>query len=115
MPYLQFDDDQHAVLVEVAPGEVQGRPGVVKAGVAERLSDNLSKAQTTLEGALAGILERTAGAMVRAVKSLEDTPSEIELQFSIKATGELGNLAVGKLSGESNYAVKLTWSKPAPS
>jgi len=32
------------------------------------------------------------------------------VEFSIKATGELGNLAIGKLSGDANYSVKLTWS-----
>jgi len=36
------------------------------------------------------------------------------IQFSIKATGELGNFAVGKLSGDSNFSVKLTWSKTSP-
>ncbi|MGW5237379.1 CU044_2847 family protein [Monashia sp. NPDC004114] len=114
MTYLQFNDDEHTILVEVTPADVQARPGVVKAGVADRINDGLVKAQTSLQAAFGALLEQTAGSFVQAVRRLEDPPDNIELQFSVKATGELGNLAIGKLSGESNYAVKLTWTRPLP-
>jgi len=38
--------------VEVAPQKVQQRPGVVKAGIGEKLNDGLRKAQSTLESAV---------------------------------------------------------------
>ena len=111
MAYLQFDDDEHSLLIEVTATEVQTRPGVVKAGIADRLGEGLVKAQTSLQSAFDSLLQQTAGAFVHAVRNLDDPPDQIELGFSVKATGELGNLAVGKLSGESNYSVKLTWAK----
>jgi Trypsin-co-occurring domain 1 len=114
MTYLQFRDGDGTVLVEIAPQEVQERPGVVKAGIGEKLSDSLLKAQSTLESAVAAVIDRSAGAFVRAIKALEEPPDVVEIQFSVKATGELGNFAVGKLSGDSNFAVKLTWSKTSP-
>ncbi len=114
MPYLQFPDGDGAVLVEVAPQEVQVRPGVVKAGIGDKLNDGLLKAQSTLESAVAAVIDRSAGAFVPAIKALEEPPHVVEIEFSVKATGELGNFAVGKLSGDSNFAVKLTWSKTSP-
>ncbi len=110
MPYLAFEAEGGAILVEVAPQETQ-QGGIVKAGIGEKLQDGVAKAQATFERALCSLVERTAGAFVRAVNALDDPPNEIEMEFAIKATGEVGNLAVGKLSGDANYSVKLTWSK----
>lgn len=39
---------------------------------------------------------------------------EVELTFSLTATGELGNFAIGKVGIEAGYTVKLTWKKDAP-
>ena len=37
----------------------------------------------------------------------------MEITFGLKATGEVGNLAVGKVAGESNYQVKMVWRRSA--
>ena len=108
MTYLQFPDGDGTVLVEVAPQEVQARPGVVKAGIGAKRNGGLLKAQSTRESPVAAVIDRSAGACVRAIKALGEPPDVVEIQFSVKATGELGNLAVGKLSGDSNFSVKLT-------
>lgn len=112
MAYLEFDGEDGTVLVELGQSEVQPAEGVLKAGIAERIQDNLAKAQATFDNALAALIRNSAGAFVRAVNSLDDVPDQIEISFGIKATGEVGNFAVGKLSGDANYTVKLTWSKP---
>jgi hypothetical protein len=109
MTYLVFDGDETPVLVEVADRETAQVPGMVKAGVGDRLKDGLVQARVKFGDALTTLIDLNAGAFVRAVKSLEDVPDEVEIEFSVKATGELGNFAVGKLSGESNYRVKLLW------
>jgi|SRR5215813_7018272 len=114
MAYLSFDAGGSSVLVEVAPQETVSAPGIVKAGVGERLKEGLAQAQVGFGDALTRLIDVNAGAFVRAVKRLKDVPDEIEVQFSIKATGELGNLAVGKLAGDANYSVKLTWRSVAP-
>ena len=112
MAYLAFEAEGGDILVEVSPQETaQQGGGVVKAGIGDRLQDGVARAQATFERALSGLVERSAGAFVRAVNALDDPPDQIEMQFAIKATGEAGNLAVGKLSGDANYSVKLTWSK----
>jgi Trypsin-co-occurring domain 1 len=110
MGYLEFGTGQDPVLVEVGDQEITSAPGIVKAGVADRLKDGVARAQVSFGDALTKLIDMNAGAFVRAVQRLEEVPDQIEVEFSIKATGELGNLAIGKLSGDANYSVKLTWS-----
>jgi hypothetical protein len=52
-------------------------------------------------------------AFLAAVDALDKPPAEMEITFGLKATGEVGNLAVGKVAGESNYQVKMIWRRPA--
>jgi hypothetical protein len=33
------------------------------------------------------------------------------VQFGLKASGDLGSLAIGKVGSEANYAVTLKWKK----
>ena len=37
---------------------------------------------------------------------------EAVVEFGLKAVGELGNVAIGKMGGEMNYKVTLRWKKP---
>src|SRR5574341_1266306 len=37
---------------------------------------------------------------------------EAEVKFGLKAVGEAGILAVGKIGGETNYEITLKWKKP---
>jgi hypothetical protein len=109
--YLVFEGEEGPLLVELAQAEVHPPAGVVKAGIADRVQDNVARAQARFDSALTALIRGSAGAFVRAVNALEDVPDQVEIEFGIKATGEVGNLAVGKLSGDANYTVKLTWSR----
>lgn len=113
MAYLVFDGEDGPVLVELGQTEFKAPEGVLKAGISERVKDNLAKAQATFDQSLTSLIRGSVGGFVRAVKALDDVPDQIEIEFGIKATGEVGNLAVGKMSGDVNYTVKLTWSKTA--
>jgi hypothetical protein len=37
---------------------------------------------------------------------------EAEIKFGLKAVGEAGNIAIGKVGGEVNYEITLHWKKP---
>jgi hypothetical protein len=56
-------------------------------------------------------VRENAQALIDKVKQLSDPPDEVEVAFGLKATGELGNLAVAKVGAEANYTVKLTWKR----
>ena len=112
MAYLSFENpDGLATLVEVAAQEIEPDAGVVKVGVGERLRGAVATASASLEDALSAVIRANTQAFLRAVDSLPEAPDQVEIAFALTATGELSNLAVGKLGGEANYTVTLSWTK----
>jgi Trypsin-co-occurring domain 1 len=111
MAYLSFpNDDGSATLVEVAAREIEPEPGVIKVGVGDRLRGAVATARSSLEDALTSVIRANTQAFLQAVDSLSERPDQVEIAFAVTATGELSNLAVGKLGGEANYSVTLTWT-----
>ncbi|MET0416144.1 MAG: CU044_2847 family protein [Actinoplanes sp.] len=110
MAYLSFESaDGSTTLVEVSTEEIEAEPGVVKVGVGDRVRSAVASARESLEEALTSVIQTNTRAFLRAVDSLPEAPSQVEISFAVKATGELSNLAVGKLGSEANYNVTLTW------
>jgi hypothetical protein len=108
--YIRFlTADGHEILVEVERDEVSPSSGVVKAGLKDRVEDAVGVAQATYEAALERIIHHSVNAFIQSVRGLPHPPTEVEVTFGIKATGEAGNVAVGKVGGEANFAVKLAW------
>jgi hypothetical protein len=111
MTYMSFSsDDGSSILVEVSVDEIEPPTGVVKAGLGDRLRGATTTALDSLEHALATVIRTNTQAFLRAVDALPEAPDQIEIAFALKATGELGNIAVGRLGGEANYKVTLTWT-----
>jgi class 3 adenylate cyclase len=111
MAYMSFSsDDGSSILVEVSADEIEPPTGVVKAGIGDRLRGAVAAAHDSLEDALTTVIRANTQAFLQAVDALPEAPDQIEIAFALKATGELGNLAVGKLGGEANYSVTLTWT-----
>ena len=112
--YIQFKTaDGESVLVETEVAEVTVQPGIVKAGLGDKIQEAVATAQDTLEDAMRRAIRHNAQAIIEAVQSLPRRPTEVEITFGLKATGEIGNVAVGKAGGEVNYTIKLAW-KPEP-
>ena len=101
--YIEYElKDRTTVLVETS--EPEG--GVIKA--AHDADGNLVKRATQkFEVALAGVKPWAASLRHQLNDLLAD---EIEVTFGLKAIGEAGNFAVGKVGGEANYEVTLKWS-----
>lgn len=101
--YIEYTtDDGHVVLVEAeeVPQDVvkASRDGldVVKAG--QRFTEALASVRGSLR------------ALVTEMNALE--VEEAEVRFGLKAVGEAGIFAVGKVGGEMNYEITLKWKKP---
>lgn len=116
--YVQFDTGtKDHLLVEVneaepppaKAGDDAYGAGTDKAGLLDMTERVVAKAQTAFGDAVETALRANVETFYSAIKALPAPPSEIEITFALKATGELSNLAVGKLGAESNYTVKLTW------
>jgi len=101
--YIEYKtDDGSTVLIELA--EATG--GVVRAA-----NDGLKIVETgkKFKEAFASI----RGTIKDLVAEMDDLHvEEGEIKFGLKALGEAGIFAVGKVGGEMNYEVTLKWKKP---
>lgn len=112
--YIAFDNpDGSSTLVEVTAEEAAIGPGApVRAGLVDRAGDAVRAASISLQDALTAAIRNNAQALHRGVQEISPPPTEVEISFALKATGELGNVAVGKAGAEANYTLKLVWKQP---
>jgi len=118
--YLRFasgEGETADVLVEVDATEGAPVAGEQDAGLLQwarnQAGDAVAVAQNGFEQAVRRAVGLNVKAFLAAADELEKPPAEMEITFGLKATGEVGNLAVGKVAGESNYQVKMVWRRSA--
>ena len=108
--FMEFTSRDGAILLEVDAGDVQATPGgLVKAGLQDRVNSAVAVARDSLEESVVRVLRSNARTFLRAVEELDRKPAEMEVTFGLKATGEVGNMAVAKAAGEASYSVRLLW------
>jgi Trypsin-co-occurring domain 1 len=94
-----------SVLVEIA-AEPDGP--VVRGG---RRQQQVVEAGRTLEAVLAD-LGPTAQAIVGRLRSLAQSPDEIQVEFGVKLNAS-ARLVVAQSTGEANFRVALRWAAPS--
>jgi hypothetical protein len=104
------------VLVEVDAAGGLSLAGEENAGLGRWARDQagtaVAAAQSGFEQAVRQAVSVNVRAFLAAADSLDEPPAEMEVTFGLKATGEAGNLAVGKVAGECNYQVRMVWRRP---
>lgn len=118
--YLRFSSgngEAGEVLVEVDTVEDLPVVGEQNAGLRQwarnQTGEAVAVAQSGFEQAVRRAVSLNVRAFLSAADALEKPPAEMEITFGLKATGEVGNLAVGKVAGESNYQIKMIWRRSA--
>lgn len=110
--YIQFTSaDGNSLLVEVDEGEVSSQQAIQKAGLREMAGKSVAMAQTSFEQAIQQAMRYNAQVFLESIVNLPILPSEAEITFGLKITGEIGNVAVGKAGGETNYTIRLIWKR----
>lgn len=119
MSYLRLasgEGEAADVLVEVGESGNLPATGEQNAGLGRWARDHageaVTMAQDGFEEAVRRAVSVNARAFLAAADDLEEPPDEMEITFGLKVTGEAGNLAVGKVAGESNYQVRMVWKRP---
>jgi Trypsin-co-occurring domain 1 len=95
-------EDGTSVFVEA---ESSGREAV-RGGRAGGLA---MEAGETFESALARV-QPAAFAIVELLRAISDAPEEIEVEFGIQLSAEVGAF-VARASGDANFRVALRWSR----
>jgi hypothetical protein len=128
--YLEFKNGDQSIFVEVDPPRVDRKPasedgkaspgynddfgdsedGKASLNVKDVFQSSLLKVERSFSDAFSA-LRVNAEAFMSEVSAIDIKPSEIEMTFGLKASGELGNFAVGKITADANYTVKMVWKK----
>lgn len=118
--YMRFasgEGEAGDILVEVDAAEDLPLAGEQNAGLRQwarnQAGEAVAVAQSEFEQAVRRTVSLNVRAFLAAAGALEEPPAEMEITFGLKATGEVGNLAVGKVAGECSYQVKMVWRRPA--
>jgi len=109
--YIEFPlEGGGAILIE-SPDEPSKAPtGLVPATRGESLKEMAEQARQSFDASVENV-RKSADLLVNKLRALSDPPDEMEVSFSLKASGELGNIAIGKAGAEANYTVTLRWRK----
>jgi Trypsin-co-occurring domain 1 len=110
--FIEFPTETEGVtiLVEVDAAEAVPPPGVQKAGLFGK-DKSVAVAGERFDVAIRRVISENVRALTDAVKDLAEKPDEVELKFGLKATGELGNIAIAKVGVESTFEVRLAWKQ----
>jgi hypothetical protein len=108
--YVEFPlDGGGTILIETPDEPDKPKSGFVRSGIEGPTQEWADKAQRSFNHSITGV-RQSAEELVNQLSAL--SPDEMEVNFSLKATGELGgNLVIAKLGGEVNYSVTLKWRK----
>ena len=72
--------------------------------------ETAEKAMQSLDQSFESV-RQSAELLVNKLRGLSAPPDELEINFALKASGELGNIAIGKAGAEANYTITLRWRK----
>ena len=104
---VQFPlEDGSTIVVQVAESSSTS-PAPVTRGTRSTPDQVTEKAATSFEGALEHVRPITAR-LIERLRSIEDSPDEIQVEFGIDLHAELGAF-VASASTNANFKLSLTW------
>jgi len=105
--YVEFPlEGGGSILIEAADEPTHASAGFLR----DDARGGADKAQQSFDASIEAV-KRSAGVLVNKLREL--TPDELQVNFNLKASGEMGGLTVGKAGagGEANFNVTLKWQK----
>ncbi len=109
--YIEFPlDGGGSILIETPDLQDKAQSGFVKSGLGDSAKEAALQAGQTFDASVENV-RKAAELLVNKLRSLSAPPDEMTVAFGLKASGDLGNLAIGKVGAEANYAVTLKWRK----
>lgn len=109
--YVEFPlEGGGTILIEAEDDNNKVTGGFVRSGPGDGAKDAAEQARQSFDEAIENV-RKSANLLVTKLRDLSEPPNEMDVTFRLKASGELGNLAVGKAGAEANYIVTLKWKK----
>lgn len=108
MAYMAFElEDGTKVYVETTDAHRGSSGFPTMRGEGDASSGLVQK----FEQSMAGVKKMASTLMSQFRENVPNQPSEIEISFGLKASGELGSFLVARSGVEANYSVTLKWKK----
>jgi len=105
MAYLTFElDDGTKVYIE-ASDMPKNSPGLLPAGRGE----GSEKTAVIFEKQVAGVVKMATAMMNEFRAGMGEPPSDVDIAFGLKASGELGGLVISRVGGEASFSVSVRW------
>lgn len=114
MQLVEFElETGGSVLVEV--DERSRTAGAVRRGTerTRRSGEIAVKAGQTFESSFARV-QPAAVALVAKLRGLAESPDEIEVEFGVQLSAEVGAI-IAHTAGKANFSVRLTWKRDSGS
>ncbi len=108
--YVEFPLEGGGTILIEAEDENKTTSGFVRSGAGDAAKEAVEQAKQSFDASIENV-RKSANLLVTKLRDLSEPPDEMEVTFSLKASGELGNIAVGKAGAEANYSVRLKWKK----
>ena len=100
--YIEYKMDDGSTLLVEAESSMGGVVKASRGGVdVVQAGKNFTEALASIRGSLRALIAEMDALKVEGA----------EVKFGLKAVGEAGIFAVGKVGGEMNYEVTLQWKK----
>jgi len=110
--YVEFPlEGGGSILIEAADDPGRTSAGFLRDGESHGSAE---KSQISFDASVEAV-RRSADLLVTKLRDLTTPPDELQVNFNLKASGEMGGLTVGRTAAEANYTVMLKWQKnPKP-
>ncbi len=108
--YVEFPlEGGGSILIESAEEPSRASAGFLRDGEAR---PGAEKAQQSFDASVEAV-RRSADLLVTKLRDLSTPPDELQVTFSLKASGEMGGLTVARsgATAEANFNVTLKWQK----
>ena len=107
--YVEFPlESGGSIVIESADEQGRASTGFVRGGEEGRQAPDA--AGQSFDASVEAV-RRSADLLVGKLRALGTVPDEMVVSFSLKASGDLGGLAVAKSGGDANFHVTLKWEK----
>ncbi len=103
--YIKYEQEDGTIILVETGDEKAG--GVTRAGRDGKIDKVIDSATDKFEDAFAGVKK---SAQILRQQLEEMRADEVEVTFGLKATGDFGNFAIGKVGAEVNYTVTMKWA-----
>lgn len=106
--YVKFELEDGSIVYVETTDTPKGSSGFPLAGRGEHPSE---QASVSFEGSIQSV-RKMAAALVREMRDgFTQPPDEMQVNFGLKASAEVGSLVIARGGVESNYNVMLRWRK----